>query len=101
MPKSFDILCPTSGDMCPARVKINELYLGNEDNPEVDHETRSLDRIKGEARSAEIVGRAVLSSCEGATELGVCPTREAMDISKTRQTIVSKMRLAVRHLTSA
>lgn len=101
MPKSFDISCPTSGDICPARVKISELYLGNEDNPDVDHETRSLDRIKGEARSAEIVGRAVLSSCDGVTELGACPTREAMDASKTRQTIVSKIRTAVRHLTSS
>lgn len=101
MLKDFEVLCPTSGDKCPARVKINQLYLGNQYQPGVDHDTRSADRIKGEARNYEIVARAVLSSCQGVTEIGTCPTRESMDASRARQTVVSKIRTIVRRLTSA
>jgi hypothetical protein len=86
-----DILCPTSGDVCPALSRLSDLYLANEDN--VDHDIATGDRIKFTIKKAEIAGRAALSGCMGVNEVAdVCPVRTEMDESSVRRGLVSTVR---------
>lgn len=90
MADNSEILCPTTGGVCPALANLHELYVGNKDR--VDHDTATLDRIKLNARRAEYVGRAVMSNCSGVTEARTCPVRDDMDVSPIRKSLVSVVR---------
>lgn len=85
-----ETLCPTTGEICPALANLQMLYVGNADV--VEHDTSTIDRIKFEAKRGELVGAAVIRQCQGETEEHRCPTRDAMDISPVRKSLVTTAR---------
>lgn len=88
--------CPVSGKECPALRHLTDLYTEGVDSSveadlpsfmRSDHNERKL-----AIKRLELVAIARLSSCSGATENQVCPTRQIMDNNKLRQTAVKGIR---------
>lgn len=92
MSVNAELLCPTTNQECPALKNLHNLYVGNQDA--VDHETATRDRLIYTVKFTEMCGAATLRACTG-PEDNVCPTREAMDSSAPRRTIVGALRYIV------
>ncbi|MFY9227811.1 MAG: hypothetical protein WAO28_00580 [Candidatus Microsaccharimonas sp.] len=89
-----EIMCPSTGEVCPALKNLRELYVGNEDV--VDHDTATSDRIKFGFKRSEYIAASAIRGCEGVVD-GICSTRKAMDASPVRVSLVDSLRRLVRH----
>jgi hypothetical protein len=94
-----EALCPTTDKPCPALANIQNLYVGNADV--VDHDTSTIDRIKFDARRRELVGAAIVRQCQGETGEHTCPTRDAMDVSPIRKSLVATARALLQRRTAS
>ncbi len=92
-PITPETLCPTSGEICPARALVVALYTEKID-PAISLSPENSpvhDGAKMNVKLLELKGRAQLANCEG-PEDATCPVRLVMDESKGRQKIVNGIR---------
>lgn len=94
MIERFDLSCPTTGEVCPNRQLLHNLYIGDEETEGVDDETRLSDKAKLAVKLAEQAGWAEMSGC-GGPEGTVCPTRTTMNESKVRRGLVQAVRSVI------
>ena len=93
----FSPQCPITGEICAAREKLIRLYTENVDPtiraslPGVLAMREATDQVKLGIKLGEMTAQAQLRGCEGMTE-EVCPVREAMNESASRQTMVGAIR---------
>lgn len=95
------ILCPTTGEVCPARENLVRLFDNHVDAKYAEGLPREnqpqFDAIKLQTRLAEYSVRAQMSGCGGPNE-AACPIRESMDESMVRVGIVGALRKALRRV---
>ncbi len=93
------IICPTSGEICPSRESLVQMYsshVSEEYASTLPRELRpNLDEIKLQTRLGEYDFRARTGICAG-PEVQLCPVREAMDESRIRNGLVRTVRTALR-----
>lgn len=90
------VLCPTSGEICPSRQNLVELYETKVDDEVMpglnnDYTNPVYDGAKLNIRLAEYNLRAQLTACAG-PEAELCPVREDMDESQVRVSVVRGLR---------
>ena len=99
MPQQLsEILCPVTGEVCPAKQQITQLFIANEG--QVDHETATRDRLLFNSRMTEYNLAARMLGCQGLNAAGECSTRERMTESKVRGGIVHALRSLTGHSNS-
>ncbi len=96
-----DILCPTTGIVCPAKARSVELYTmdipGNATDGMPDNCLPTLDGPKLRLRLLEINATARLDNCAG-PDNSLCPTRDRMDVQPIRRTLVGFARGVVTNI---
>ena len=105
MKNNSEILCPTTGEVCPAKQQLHNLYVGNAGNPLVSdvipgamtYETSLRDETLYRARMVEYIMHTSANPCDGVSEAGECPIRLGMDNSPVRRGLVAAVRSAMGH----
>lgn len=87
----FDLSCPTTGEACPNRKLLYNLYIGDEEAEGTDEETRLSDKAKLAVKLSEQAIWAETTGCDG-PEAKVCPTRVTMNENKVRRGLVQAVR---------
>lgn len=95
----LDVLCPTTGVICPSKKRAAELY-GERDNLngilELPAEWNPvMDGMKLSGRLAEITIVARAIGCTGPDDES-CPTRTSMNESKIRKSLVTTVRKLIK-----
>ena len=93
-----ELLCATTGEICPAREKLIKMYrpddLGQIDSTQIAYDSPfnpRFDEQKLQIKLAENAITAKLSHCDGPTG-NTCPTRQNMNNNEARTRFVSLFR---------